>query len=255
MRHNLSCSLLIAAATLSVPAVAQAGYFFNPYWNLDARVSFVPTTVSYNVPTGYWYGGYGYTYGGYLYSPYIGSYYGYGSYYPYYSSYYNWYSYPYVYGFVDSLHATWTGLVPVTTYWNSWYWDAPGTGHTLDVISAGDDLGHLAGLPDGFSTDFTMSSHTLEVHSGDVVGAYDTGSFSDLTYLALSDVPAYVAALPGMTPDVYDAFIGSSLYQLMLTDIGPNGRVALSVSNWSFIPEPTAAATIAGLPLLLRRRR
>lgn len=258
MKAFLLGSVVAAATLASSASVSRASFYWNSYWNLDARIRFVPVQQSYTIPTGYWNAPFAYNYGAGLYTPFMGSYHGFGSYYPFYSPYYNWYSQPYVYGFVDSLRATWTGLVPVTTYWHSWYWDPEGTGRTLDVITSGDDLGSLSGLPTEFQADFTQNDHTFEVHSSGAPGPYSSGTFSGVSYLTISQLAGYVGGLPDMTPTAYGEFINSSLYQKMLVDLGPDGVVGVTLSSgWRFnVPEPSLLAPIgfAGFAMARRRR-
>jgi hypothetical protein len=236
----------VLGLTISVSSYSEAGIWFPPFWQLDARVQLVPAQVNVTVPTGYWGGPFIYPWLGSPYGPFYGPLYVYPSVF----GIYPWLGGRFFYGFLDALTYTYTGLVPRVVYWNSFYWDPDAMGYALDIVTMADEsTGTFQPLDDEVIQSLTPHSHTWDVNGG-----HDTGSFSPYTLVQIGtngdNLKSFVESLPGMTPDALDAFVNSQLFQDV--SVHPDSFVGLEYASYKFaVPEPSTSLLFAVAGVLM----
>ena len=192
------CLLVVAAVISTIGASsAEAGFYYPPYWGCDYH-GYWATPHTVTVPTGYYHSWY--------YTPPT----------PYYRWPINvWRGHPNFYGFRDSLTYTYYTYTPRYFYWWSRYWDPDATGYTLDMVTTGDDgTGDLLPFLESIDSEVEIQSHDYEINDG-----YDTGSFSDFTWVQATDSA------------IRDYLASVNLDQMTIDDIMDDEIVVNVISN------------------------
>jgi|GEM_PF-5292524 len=236
-------------ATLGAAAlnIYPYGYkWWPPFWYLNARIRLYYSWGYIGVPTGFWWGWYPYYWYGYYWYPWYGPsgwyqpycyywYRPYWDYWPYYRYYRPWWHYWRwrggwrFWGFNDYLRFRYTYWQPRIIYYWSWYWDAPGEGGCMELVTQANEANpageRILPFPDPYIPGFEAGEHEFSVNGGKV-----TGTFSDLTFIPVVDVNSFYHTLPGVTPELARALMESEIMQKLLEH--PGGYVGVQFATW-----------------------
>ena len=248
-------------ATLGACALTPGWYtkWWAPFWYLNARIRLVRTPGYITIPTGFWWGWWWYYDYGYWYRPWYGPmwwyqpygrylYYPYWSYWPWYRYYAPWWNYwgwwggRWFWGFRDRLTYRYWYWQPRIIYWWSWYWDPPGKGGCLELVTQGDEDNPSGGRIKPFESasipGFEYSGHSFTVNGRNL----DSNEFSTLAFTQTGNIESWVRSnisTSDITEDDIAILMDSEIIkQLEENDPCGYGYVGIQYAAWEHPEAP-----------------
>ncbi len=237
------------------------GYKWWPhFWFLNARLRLYRTSGTITAYTGYWGGWYPYLLYNYYWRPWYGPanwyepycyywYRPYWDYWPWYRYYRPWWHYWrwrggwWFWGFNDRLTYSYTLWYPRIIYYWSWYWDAPGQGGCMELVTQADEINpagkRIMAFPDPCIPGFTPGTHEYRVNGG-----VASGSFNSLSFIPVTSLEDYYRSITGVTDDDVAALMESDIVQELMAH--PGGYVGVQHATWTH-PD-SAIVTNAAIP-------
>ncbi|UCG58213.1 MAG: hypothetical protein JSU70_01655 [Phycisphaerales bacterium] len=262
--YNSGCAVFDNVTITGLAPPPPVTRLWRPFWFLDAKVLLVPDEESNEAYayTGFWGGWYPYTYHDHYYYPWYGPVSCHPCCWPL-EWHYWWWDWPWrldcrdpnklcwwwwhpwrggphFWGFLDRLSYRYTGTLPRTTFWWSWYWLYEGKGRCLEVVTLGDEQEGGRILP---LDQMVLEKLQVKRHQFNVNGKHD-GMFSAAEKVRVDNLPEYYSQLGASTEDVV-AFESSAVYQNLLAHSLFNEKILVQSAEFP-VASPQVLITQSG---------